>query len=132
MMDMIKDKLKAMDDALRSIEKQFGKGSIMRLGDQKAESVPSISTGSPSLDAALGCGGYPRGRVVEIFGPEAPYERGGDVGNVAFPCGYTLGADGDAINLYYGAADTSVALATGSVRELLSWLDKHAGGSDSI
>ncbi len=65
-----------------------------------------------------------------IFGPEAPYEREGDVGNVAFPCGYTLGADGDAINLYYGAADTSVALATGSVRELLRWLDKHAGGSD--
>ena len=55
-----------------------------------------------------------------------------DVGNVAFPCGYTLGPDGDAINLYYGAADTSVALATGSVRELLSWLDKHAGGSDCI
>ena len=65
-----------------------------------------------------------------IFGPEAPYEREGDVGNVAFPCGYTLGADGDAINLYYGAADTSVALATGSVRELLSWLDKHAADSD--
>ena len=65
-----------------------------------------------------------------IFGPEAPYERQGDVGNVAFPCGYTLGADGDAINLYYGAADTSIALATGSVRELLHWLDKHADGHD--
>ena len=63
-----------------------------------------------------------------IFGPEAPYERQGDVGNVAFPCGYTIGADGDTINLYYGAADTSIALATGSVRELLSWLDTH--GSD--
>jgi predicted GH43/DUF377 family glycosyl hydrolase len=62
-----------------------------------------------------------------IFGPEEPYERFGDVGNVAFPCGYTLGADGDAINLYYGAADTCVALATGSVRELLSWLDVHGG-----
>ena len=54
-----------------------------------------------------------------IFGPEAPYEREGDVGNVTFPCGYTLGADGDTINLYYGAADTSIALATGSVRQLL-------------
>jgi predicted GH43/DUF377 family glycosyl hydrolase len=60
-----------------------------------------------------------------IFGPEAPYEREGDVGYVAFPCGYTLGADGDTINLYYGAADTSVALATGSVSQLLDWLDRH-------
>lgn len=62
-----------------------------------------------------------------IFGPEAPYEREGDVGYVAFPCGYTIGDDGDTLNLYYGAADTSVALATGSVRELLSWLDLHRG-----
>jgi len=60
-----------------------------------------------------------------IFGPEAPYERQGDVGYVTFPCGYTLGADGDAINLYYGAADTSVAMATGSVSQLLCWLDQH-------
>ncbi len=65
-----------------------------------------------------------------IFGPEAPYEREGDVGYVAFPCGYTLRDDGDTINLYYGAADTSVALATGSVRHLLRWLDAH--GSDPI
>jgi predicted GH43/DUF377 family glycosyl hydrolase len=62
-----------------------------------------------------------------IFGPEAPYEREGDVGNVAFPCGYTLGTDGDSINLYYGAADTSLALATGSVRQLLRWLDENSG-----
>ena len=60
-----------------------------------------------------------------IFGPEAPYERGGDVSNVTFPCGYTLGADGDTIDLYYGAADTSIALASGSVRQLLRWLDQH-------
>jgi predicted GH43/DUF377 family glycosyl hydrolase len=60
-----------------------------------------------------------------IFGPEAPYERQGDVANVTFPCGYTLGEDGDEIKLYYGAADTSIALATGSVRELLGWLDEH-------
>lgn len=63
-----------------------------------------------------------------IFGPETSYERNGDVGNVAFPCGYTIGADGDTINLYYGAADTSVALATGSIRQLMHWLDQH--GSD--
>lgn len=60
-----------------------------------------------------------------IFGPEAPYERAGDVGNVAFPCGYTLGTDADTINLYYGAADTTVALATGSIREVLRWLGEH-------
>jgi predicted GH43/DUF377 family glycosyl hydrolase len=60
-----------------------------------------------------------------IFGPEAVYEREGDVGYVTFPCGYTLGDDGDTISLYYGAADTSVALATGSVSQLLRWLDRH-------
>jgi predicted GH43/DUF377 family glycosyl hydrolase len=60
-----------------------------------------------------------------IFGPEADYERHGDVGNVTFPCGYTLAPDGDTINLYYGAADTSIALASGSIRHLLGWLDEH-------
>jgi predicted GH43/DUF377 family glycosyl hydrolase len=62
-----------------------------------------------------------------IFGPETRYEREGDVGNVAFPCGYTIGADDDTINLYYGAADTRLALATGSIRQLLRWLDEHGG-----
>ncbi len=61
-----------------------------------------------------------------IFGPEAPYERDGDVANVAFPCGYTIAPDGDTLNLYYGAADTSIALATGSIRQLLRWIDEHA------
>ena len=60
-----------------------------------------------------------------IFGPEAPYECAGDVGHVAFPCGVTVRDDGDTINMYYGAADTSIALATGSIKELLSWLDQH-------
>jgi predicted GH43/DUF377 family glycosyl hydrolase len=60
-----------------------------------------------------------------IFGPEAPYECAGDVGHVAFPCGTTLGDDGDTLNVYYGAADTSIALATASVGELLQWLDAH-------
>ena len=60
-----------------------------------------------------------------IFGPEAPYEREGDVGYVAFPCGYTIGDDGDTINLYYGAADTCIALATGSISQILGWLDRH-------
>ena len=60
-----------------------------------------------------------------IMGPETSYECKGDVGNVVFPCGYTLADDGDTINLYYGAADTSIALATGSIKELLAWLDIH-------
>ena len=60
-----------------------------------------------------------------IFGPEEPYERSGDVGNVTFPCGYTIGADGDSLRVYYGAADTSIGLATGSIAHLLRWLDEH-------
>lgn len=60
-----------------------------------------------------------------IFGPSASYEREGDVGYVAFPCGYTLGDDGDTLSLYYGAADTSIALATGSLAEMLRWLDAN-------
>ena len=58
-----------------------------------------------------------------IFAPEEPYERRGDVDNVVFPCGYTIAADGDTIHLYYGAADTSIALATGSIKAMLAWLD---------
>ncbi len=61
-----------------------------------------------------------------LFGPEAPYERVGDVNDVVFPCGQTIGADGDTIHLYYGAADSSVALASGSIRRLLAWLDVNS------
>ena len=60
-----------------------------------------------------------------FFGPEESYELQGDVGNVVFPCGYTLAPDGDTIRLYYGAADTSIALATGSVGAMLDWLVQH-------
>jgi predicted GH43/DUF377 family glycosyl hydrolase len=60
-----------------------------------------------------------------IFGPEMDYETHGDVANVTFPCGYTIGDDGDTLNLYYGAADTSIALATGSLHAILQWLDRH-------
>ncbi len=62
---------RALDMALKQIEKQYGRGSIMRMGDAPAISVEAIPTGSLALDAALGVGGIPRGRVVEIFGPEA-------------------------------------------------------------
>jgi recombination protein RecA len=65
------DKNKTLEIALTQIEKQFGKGSVMRLGQNKAMSVDFISTGSLSLDFALGIGGLPRGRIVEIFGPES-------------------------------------------------------------
>jgi predicted GH43/DUF377 family glycosyl hydrolase len=60
-----------------------------------------------------------------IFGPEAPYECAGDVAMVAFPCGTTVDDDGDTIKMYYGAADTSIALATGSIAQLVAWLDVH-------
>jgi len=67
-----KDKEKAIEMAVSQIEKQFGKGAIMRLGkDSRVEAVPAISTGSINLDVALGVGGVPRGRVLEVFGPES-------------------------------------------------------------
>ncbi len=60
-----------------------------------------------------------------FFAPEELYERAGDVGNVVFPCGYTIEPGGDIIRMYYGAADTSIALATGSVSRMLEWLDRN-------
>ena len=64
-------KLKALQAAMSKIEKDFGKGSIMRMGDENIEAVDVISTGSIGLDVALGVGGYPRGRIIEIYGPES-------------------------------------------------------------
>ena len=66
-----KERLKAVELAFGQIEKQFGKGSIMRLGGKEIQPIPAISTGSISIDWALGVGGLPRGRVIEIFGPES-------------------------------------------------------------
>lgn len=65
-----------------------------------------------------------------MFGPEADYERSGDVGDVVFPCGQTIGADGDTIYIYYGAADSCVALATASIGALLTWLDSNSSPAD--
>ncbi|MFP4037285.1 MAG: recombinase RecA, partial [Desulfobacteraceae bacterium] len=65
------DKERAVDQAISQIEKQFGRGSIMKMSDDRVVNIPAISTGSLSLDLALGVGGVPRGRVVEIFGPES-------------------------------------------------------------
>lgn len=66
-----KEKLKALEITLGKIEKDFGKGSIMKMGDNAIEDIQVISTGSIGLDAALGIGGFPRGRVIEIYGPES-------------------------------------------------------------
>jgi len=66
-----------------------------------------------------------------MFGPEAPYERHGDVSDVVFPCGQTIGSDGDTVNLYYGAADSCMALATGSISAMLSWLDGNSSAREA-
>ena len=68
---MSDDKLKALQDTFKQIEKQFGKGSIMKLGDKVYDNMEVIHTGSLSLDMALGVGGYPKGRIIEIYGPES-------------------------------------------------------------
>ena len=65
------EKLKALQLAMDKIDKVHGKGTIMKLGDDKVENIPVISSGSLGLDMALGVGGYPRGRVIEIYGPES-------------------------------------------------------------
>ena len=68
---MADERSKAIELAFAQIEKQFGKGSIMRLGSREIVPISVISTGSISFDAALGVGGFPRGRVIEVFAPEA-------------------------------------------------------------
>lgn len=66
-----------------------------------------------------------------IFAPEEPYEREGDVDDVVFPCGYTVGPDGDTLNIYYGGADSCIALARASIGELLEWLDHNGRPYDA-
>ena len=91
--------------------RQTASGSIYRLG------LALFDLEKPEVCLQRG--------ISWIFGPEASYERTGDVNDVVFPCGQTIGADGDTINLYYGAADSCIALATGSIRCLLSWLESN-------
>ena len=64
------ERKKALDDALKVIEKDFGKGAVMRLGERAEQKVQVMSSGSLSIDIALGAGGYPKGRIIEIYGPE--------------------------------------------------------------
>ena len=71
MAEVSKEKLKALQLTLDRLEKTYGKGSIMRMGDDTVEHMEVIPSGSVGLDLALGVGGYPRGRVVEIYGPES-------------------------------------------------------------
>src|SRR6516162_5756793 len=66
-----KERARALGATLGQLEKQFGKGSVIRLGSQAVAQVPAVSTGSISVDCALGIGGFPRGRISEIFGPES-------------------------------------------------------------
>jgi recombination protein RecA len=68
---IVSDRSQALDLALRQIEKQFGKGSIMKMGDETCHQVETISSGALALDVALGIGGYPRGRIIEVYGPES-------------------------------------------------------------
>ena len=68
---MDNDRAKKIDTVFSQIEKQFGEGSLMRLGADQIKKIPAISTGALSIDLALGIGGIPRGRVVEIYGPES-------------------------------------------------------------
>ena len=67
----VKEKNKALDAAIAQITDNFGKGSVMKLGEKRAMDIESVSTGSLSLDLALGIGGLPKGRIVEVYGPES-------------------------------------------------------------
>lgn len=69
--DLIANKKKALEAVIQNIEKQFGKGAVMRMGDTEVQKIDAISTGSMTLDRALGIGGLPKGRIVEIYGPES-------------------------------------------------------------
>src|SRR5437868_9109554 len=71
MVEVNREKLKALEQAVQQIDRQFGKGALVRLGDKPQDAIMAISTGSISVDAALGIGGVPRGRIIEIFGPES-------------------------------------------------------------
>ena len=80
---MDKDRAKKIDTVFSQIEKQFGEGSLMKLGADQIKKIPAISTGALSIDLALGIGGIPRGRVVEIYGPESSGKKNLSIQNDA-------------------------------------------------
>ena len=84
------EKLKALQAAIAKIDKDFGKGSIMKLGDEHVENVEVIPTGSIGLNAALGVGGYPKGRIIEIYGPESSGKTTLAIHEVGCGCGEPL------------------------------------------
>ena len=95
------DKKKALETALAQIEKTYGKGAVMRLGDRPEMAVDAIPTGSLALDAALGIGGVPRGRIIEIYGPESSgktysrsFFRFPENPSGSFPPSFSLGTAG--------------------------------------
>lgn len=96
--------------------RQTGSGCIYRLG------LALFDLESPDICLRRG--------DSWVFGPEASYERCGDVNDVVFPCGQTIDEDGDTVNVYYGAADSSIALATGSIRQMLAWLDSNSASAE--
>ena len=105
------------------------------VGNFLLQSHPLFLSEFPSVLTARSPHRYSENRKREAaFDVPAPYERGGDVHDVVFPCGQTIGIDGDTIHLYYGAGDSCMALATGSIRALLSWLDSNssAGGANGF
>lgn len=98
--------------------RQHASGSIYRLG------LALFDLANPAICLRRG--------QSWIFGPETAYELVGDVGSVVFPCGYTVLPDGDTIHLYYGAADSSICLATGSIAQMLGWLDRDGSEMTGI
>jgi predicted GH43/DUF377 family glycosyl hydrolase len=97
--------------------KQNGAGVIYRLG------LALFDLNEPQLCLKRG--------DEWVFGPEETYEQHGDVDKVVCPCGHTLASDGDTLRIYYGAADTSIAVATGSVKAMLGWLDEQSQGNNA-
>ncbi|HWP30355.1 MAG TPA: hypothetical protein VNK96_01320 [Fimbriimonadales bacterium] len=97
---------------------------ILYHGVRRTPSSSLYRLGAALLDLENPCKVIKRGNEW-IFGPEEQYERVGDVGDVVFPCGYTIAPDGDTIRLYYGAADTCIGVAVGSIREILDWLQEQ-------
>ena len=118
---------KALNDALKLIEKDFGKGSIMRLGERAEQKVQVMSSGSLALDIALGAGGYPKGRIIEIYGPESSGKT--TVALHAVAQAQKEGGIAAFIDAEH-ALDPSYAAALGSISTNFSCLNQTQGSKD--